>query len=180
MSKQLEYYASLDYPVMIRAIPIDQGGGYVATIPSLGSQAFVGDGETPQEAYKNLQAAKREIFEEYLHEGLPIPEPPSEHELGEYSGKFVIRMPRELHARLAHAALENDVSLNQYAVYALSSFQSGQDSISQMREIVASTRTAIWQDEPERKVMQDRYYVRSSSLLIKPEFLKEAEHEKVA
>lgn len=180
MSKQLEYYASLDYPVMIRAIPVDQGGGYVATIPSLGSQAFVGDGETPQEAYENLQAAKREIFEEYLDEGLPIPEPPSMAELEEYSGKFIVRMPRDLHARLAHAALDNGVSLNQYATYALSSFQSGQDSISQMREIVAGMRTAFWQDEPERKAIQDEYRVRSGSSFIKPEFLVEAEYEEVA
>jgi len=84
MKKTLEYYMSLDYAVEIHKIEGDLGGGYVATIPELGSQAFVGDGETPQEAYENLMAAKAELFEEYLKQGLPIPEPGADQE--DYSG----------------------------------------------------------------------------------------------
>ncbi len=76
MTKTLAHYLSLDYPVEVRRIPEGLGGGYVATIPSLGAQAFVGDGETAQEAYENLQAAKKEFFAEYMERGIPIPEPP--------------------------------------------------------------------------------------------------------
>lgn len=36
-----------------------------------------------------------------------------------YSGKLMLRIPRELHKLLAEAAKENGVSLNQYAVYKL-------------------------------------------------------------
>lgn len=37
----------------------------------------------------------------------------------EYSGKLMIRVPKELHRELAEAAKKNGVSLNQYAVYKL-------------------------------------------------------------
>lgn len=130
MTKTLDYYLSLDYPVEIKKIDENLGGGYTACIPSLGSQAFVGDGDTPQEAYENLMAAKAEIFAEYLQEGLSIPEPPSQINYEDYSGKLVVRMPRELHAGLAQAAENNNTSLNQYIVYALSSFNAKMDMLS--------------------------------------------------
>ena len=129
MHKTLEYYLSLDYPVEIRRIDDSLGRGYVASIPSLGSYAFVGDGETPQEAYENLQAAKKEIFEDCIKEGLPIPEPVSESEYEDYSGKLMLRMPRELHAKLAAAAKRNDTSLNQFILYLLSSCEARQDAV---------------------------------------------------
>lgn len=37
----------------------------------------------------------------------------------EYSGKLMLRIPKELHKELAEAAKRNGVSLNQYAVYKL-------------------------------------------------------------
>lgn len=38
----------------------------------------------------------------------------------EYSGKLMLRVPKELHKALAEAARANGVSLNQYALYKLS------------------------------------------------------------
>ncbi|MBE6032533.1 MAG: toxin-antitoxin system HicB family antitoxin [Clostridiales bacterium] len=38
----------------------------------------------------------------------------------EYSGRLLLRIPKELHRELAQAAQENGVSLNQYALYKLS------------------------------------------------------------
>lgn len=37
----------------------------------------------------------------------------------EYSGKLMLRIPKELHKKLAEDAKENGVSLNQYAAYKL-------------------------------------------------------------
>ncbi len=37
----------------------------------------------------------------------------------EYSGKLMLRIPKDLHRDLAEAAKRNGVSLNQYAVYKL-------------------------------------------------------------
>lgn len=138
MNKTLEYYLSLDYPVEIRRIDESLGGGYVATIPSLGSQAFVGDGDTPQQAYDNLQAAKKEIFAEYLHHGVPIPEPVAEPDYETYSGRLVVRMPRQLHASLAAAARRSGTSLNQFINYALANFETGWSTVQELKEVMWS------------------------------------------
>ncbi|MBI2843893.1 MAG: type II toxin-antitoxin system HicB family antitoxin [Armatimonadetes bacterium] len=135
MRKSLEYYLSLDYPVEIRRIEENLGGGYVASIPTLGSRAFVGDGETPQEAYENLQAAKKEIFAEYLAEGVAIPEPAAEQDYEHYSGRLVVRMPRALHANLVRVAKQNDTSLNQLIVHALSSYEAKVDTVQEIEQI---------------------------------------------
>ena len=37
----------------------------------------------------------------------------------EYSGRLLLRIPKELHKQLVEAARENGVSLNQYALYKL-------------------------------------------------------------
>ncbi len=37
----------------------------------------------------------------------------------EYSGKLLVRIPKELHRALAQAAKENGVSINQYVLYKL-------------------------------------------------------------
>lgn len=37
----------------------------------------------------------------------------------EYSGKLMLRIPKELHQQLAESAKKNGVSLNQYALYKL-------------------------------------------------------------
>lgn len=57
-------------------------------------------------------------IETKLDAGLPVPMPLSENQ---YSGKFVVRIPKSLHARLAFEAEKEGVSLNQYALHKLSS-----------------------------------------------------------
>ena len=60
----------MDLPVEVRRIPKVEGGGYCVVIPSLGESAFVGDGDTVEEAYANLRVASAEILAEYsLHGG---------------------------------------------------------------------------------------------------------------
>ena len=75
MNKNLDYYLKLPYRVIIEQIPIDEGGGYCATIPELGKYALIADGETEQEARANLEEWKKEIFEDYLRKNIEIPEP---------------------------------------------------------------------------------------------------------
>ncbi|MCX6343758.1 MAG: toxin-antitoxin system HicB family antitoxin [Armatimonadetes bacterium] len=135
MDRALDHYLALDYPVEIKRVDESLGGGYLACIPCLGSQAFVGDGDTPQEAYENLMSAKAEIFEDYLKSGLSIPEPPNTSAYDDYSGKLVLRMPRDLHARLSLAAKANDTSLNQFIVYALSRFEAKWDVLADIKAL---------------------------------------------
>lgn len=119
MKKELGYYMKLPYTVAVDPIPEDEGGGYMASIPQLGRFALSADGETIEEALDNLERIKEERFSEYLTKGLTIPEPQRDEE--EYSGNFVVRIPRFLHRELALIAKSNGVSLNQFVVSLLSS-----------------------------------------------------------
>jgi predicted HicB family RNase H-like nuclease len=118
MEKTLEHYMALPYVIEITPIKESLGGGFSATIPQLGRFAIVGDGDTIEEALVNLQSAKRERFSEYLKKGLTIPEPVEEQE--SFSGRFLTRVPKALHAQLVENAKENGVSLNQFVNYLLS------------------------------------------------------------
>jgi predicted RNase H-like HicB family nuclease len=44
-------------PIKIEPIPEDLGGGFMASIPSLGEYAACGDGDTPEEAYDDMVAS---------------------------------------------------------------------------------------------------------------------------
>ncbi|MDR3603465.1 MAG: toxin-antitoxin system HicB family antitoxin [Syntrophaceae bacterium] len=114
MEKDLNYFMSLPYIVELKRIPIEDGGGFSACIPQLGRHSLLADGETIEEAVQNLEVIKRERFAEYIQAGLIIPEPEREEE--DYSGKFVLRIPKYLHRELALTAKQNDVSLNQLVV----------------------------------------------------------------
>ena len=50
--------------------------------------------------------------------GNPVPKPSNRADVN-YSGKFLMRVPKRLHAELAHAAEAQGVSLNQYLLYRL-------------------------------------------------------------
>jgi len=109
MKKDLSYYLSLDYPIMINK-EIDDGKTYfVAEIPDLpGCGAH---GETIDAAMKSLDEARRLWIEVSYEKGLDIPEPASE---DEFSGKFLLRVPPRLHMELSKNAEKENMSLNQY------------------------------------------------------------------
>lgn len=116
MKKDLKYYLNLNYPIEIIKIPDDEGGGYSACIPLLGRNAFISDGETIEEALNNLEITKEENFSRMLEKGIPIPEPQGQIE-EEFSGKFLVRVPKELHRELVRNSNKNGISLNQYVQY---------------------------------------------------------------
>ncbi len=110
MMKNLKYYLNLPYKIEINGIPGEEGGGFFARLPQFGKFGIVGDGESIEEALADLEINKRSRFKRYLNDGLEIPEPESER--GEFSGRFVVRMPKSLHHELSLSAKENGVSLN--------------------------------------------------------------------
>lgn len=126
MKKDLKYYLKIAYPIEINEIPEEEGGGYNASIPLLGRYAFQGDGDTIEESIENLNSIKKYLLSKYLNEKIPIPEPEREEEK-EYSGKFLIRVPKELHRFMSIEARRNNTTLNQYVLYLLTrrSFLSG-------------------------------------------------------
>ena len=74
-------------------------------------------GDTYVEAFENIREAMKGWIEAKLENGFTVPDPADE---TLYSGKFVLRIPKTLHARLAQEAEKEGVSLNQYALYRLS------------------------------------------------------------
>ena len=123
MKKDLNYYLALPYQIEIVPIPEDEGGGYLARLPQFGTLGIVGDGDTKEEALADLEENQKNRFEQYLEEGLEIPEP--EVEGDDYSGRFVMRLPKFLHRELAQSAKKNGISLNQYVCTLLAiNFQS--------------------------------------------------------
>ena len=113
--KQLMY----SYEIKITPIPEELGGGFEASIPQLGRYAFVGDGDTPEEALDSLELLSLKLLKEYITIGEPIPEPAITDQV--YSGKFVLRIPKSLHRALAEVAERDSVSLNQMVIHLLSS-----------------------------------------------------------
>lgn len=112
MRKDLSYYLKLEYPIQIRSIPKEKGGGYEASIPQLGKYTFVGDGDTVEEALGNLEKTKKEYFKKFIKERSFIPEPTRGED--DYSGKLLLRIPPYLHLSLTEQAVNYEISLNQH------------------------------------------------------------------
>jgi antitoxin HicB len=72
--KDLQYYLSLPYPVLL--IPDPPDNTWYAKIPLL--PGCMSDGETVEEALKNLSEAKQMWLEVALEDGMSISEPQPE------------------------------------------------------------------------------------------------------
>jgi predicted RNase H-like HicB family nuclease len=97
-------FLALSYP--LRLIP-DPDGGYIFEYPDLpgciGQIDDLGDLAEVAEDVRHLWLST--AFE--LGKSIPLPSMPEE-----YSGKFVVRVPKSLHRRLAETANDEGVSLN--------------------------------------------------------------------
>jgi antitoxin HicB len=113
MAKTLEYYLGLPYA---RELIPDTEGGWFIRIKEL--PGCMSQGDTPEEALRMIEDAMRGWLAVSLEDGDPIPEPRPEEE---YSGKFVVRVPRSLHRQLVEEAERDGVSLNQFVNVALAS-----------------------------------------------------------
>ncbi len=112
---KVQEYMKMPYNVIIKPIHDESGDYYYATVLELdGCQST---GETFEEAYRNLLEAMEGWIETKLENGYNVPEPVSPEQ---YSGKFVVRLPKSLHYKLSLEAEREGVSLNQYALYKLS------------------------------------------------------------
>lgn len=101
----------IDYPVEIRPLSAEEGGGFLISYPDFSD--CLSDGETVEEALKNGNDALKSTIAALKEKGLPIPAPNSG---GVASGKFVARVPKTIHARLATRAKAEGVSLNTLVV----------------------------------------------------------------
>jgi predicted RNase H-like HicB family nuclease len=94
---------------------VEDDGEVVATIPDLPGCASFGD--TIEAAVRNLNETKELWIRGRIDAGQPVPEPS---QIEDFSGKFVLRIPRGLHKSLDREAKRQGVSLNQYVLHLLS------------------------------------------------------------
>ena len=94
-----------EYPVILRPLSAEEGGGWLAEVPDL--PGCMSDGETQPEALRNVRDAIASWIESAQHVSKPVPRN------GE-AVKFVQRLPSSLHLRLSMAARSEGVSLNTY------------------------------------------------------------------
>ncbi|OHB76097.1 MAG: hypothetical protein A2Z25_09030 [Planctomycetes bacterium RBG_16_55_9] len=87
--------------------------GLCAEFPSLSHLA-----STPEKALRGIRRIVGDVIEDMQANGESVPEPLSSRQ---YSGKFMVRVPPEVHRKLAREAAEADISLNRLVSAKLSS-----------------------------------------------------------
>ena len=93
-----------EYPCEIR--PLSEGGGFLIAYPDL--PGCMSDGATFEEAVANGRDAVKSWILTAREFGDPVPLPGS----GGEPGKFVRRLPKSLHTKLAARAKQEGVSVN--------------------------------------------------------------------
>jgi len=143
--KDLKEYLALPYSIQI----MPDVGGYIAAIADL--PGCVSSGSTVRAALRGLEEVKELWLEGRIEAGEEIPEPTK---IEDFSGKFVLRIPRSLHRTLDHEARRQGVSLNQYLLHILSErhhFGALQDKIELALDRLAETgESSRWSSSQSR------------------------------
>jgi antitoxin HicB len=114
LTKTVEEYLQLPYTIEVVR---DEGEGYTGWFARiLGLPGCMTQADTFEELDEMVEDAMRAWIETAMDSGLSIPEPRNQEQ---YSGKFVVRVPRSLHRDLVIAADRNGVSLNSFVNVAL-------------------------------------------------------------
>lgn len=105
-TNDINYYLSLPYTIELIREDANTWFARVAELPGC-----MTEGDSAGDAVAMIQDAMSGWIELALEDGRTIPEPKP---LEEFSGKFVVRVPKSLHRDLVVAAAREDVSLNQF------------------------------------------------------------------
>ncbi len=99
----------------------DEDEGFIAVVPDLpGCNAW---GKTETDALREAHDAIAAWIKTAKSLKRPIPEPSNPADDRSYSGRFLVRVPKRLHAEIARAAKTQGVSLNQYVLFLLTQQQ---------------------------------------------------------
>lgn len=112
---EVKDYMKLPYTRLVQEMNDESGHYFYGRILELDGCQTTAD--TLTELYENLNEIMESYLEIKIENDLPIPIPETAEK---YSGKFVVRLPKTLHQRLAIEANKEGVSLNQWALYKLS------------------------------------------------------------
>ena len=127
-TKDAKSYLRLPYARIL--IPEPEGGFFAEILEFPGC---VTEGETPDEAFHNLESVAESWIESCLEQGQDIPPPSANHR---FSGKIALRLPRDLHRLATYKAQRDGVSVNQVLVTAIAAWV-GADNL-----VDRGTRTA--------------------------------------
>lgn len=98
------------YQIVLRELETEDGGGFLAEVPEL--PGCMSDGNDMAEAIANVQDAIGQWIATAKAQDRPIPKPMA---VEGFSGKWLQRVPKSLHMRLAERAKAEGVSLNAFA-----------------------------------------------------------------
>lgn len=93
----------------------EEDGEYVATCAEFPSLSWLD--ASPEKALAGLRQVVAQCLEDMKEAGEPVPEPLS---TKSFSGRFMVRVPPQLHRQLATLAAESGVSLNRLVSHKLS------------------------------------------------------------
>ena len=103
-----------DYKIEITKLSSDDGGGFLATVPKL--PGCMSDGETADEALRNVEDAIKCWIETAKELGRELPEPDKYSVEDDFSGRLTLRMPKMLHKMIAEQAEREGCSINQLII----------------------------------------------------------------
>lgn len=107
-------YMKLPYTRLVQEMNDESGHYFYGRILELDGCQSTSD--TLNGLYESLNDAMEGYIQIKIQNNLPIPVPET---ASDYSGKFVVRLPKSLHQRLVIEAEKEGVSLNQLALYKL-------------------------------------------------------------
>lgn len=133
-----------------RLIP-DESGGFVASIQEF--PGCIAEGDTADDAIKNLEEAAASWVEVALSNGYEIRDPVSFYG---YSGKIALRIPRGLHKQVAELAELEDTSVNQLLVAAIANYAGSKNVfrectetlVSEVRKVVSDGLIFLYRNGP--------------------------------
>jgi len=128
--EQVAKYLSEPYS---RVLVPDPSGGYFAEVLEL--PGCFSEGDTPEEAIRNVEEAMEGWIAAALDAGQAIPSPAASRG---YSGHVALRMPKSLHREAVRRAELDGVSLNQYLVTAIEAHVAGQGMANEIAARVAA------------------------------------------
>lgn len=127
----------LKKPYTRRLLP-DESGGYTASIQEF--PGLVAEGETADEALKNLDEAAESWLAVSLAHGREIKDPVS---FEGCSGKIALRISRGLHRQAAELAEMEGTSLNQLLANAIAGYVAGKQVLNEVSKVLGAHMSAV-------------------------------------